>query len=286
MNTLGEKLRRQRLAKGVSLADIANETRIGSRYLEALETGDTKVLPGTLFAKSFARQYARFVGLDAAEIEVDLAAAFPPEDNMPALASVSTGSSIHVAPLPDVVGANPTFAPQLYRSAIVLLLVVAACSGVFMGWQRWSTPAVAAGAASHQPPPMIPAAEPVSSAITEPAAEPPKRASIEVNVPQEAPGMAVQVVASEKTWVSITVNGRSVFSGILQENEERILPGVERAKMVIGNAGGVDVITDGKSIGPIGPRGQVRFVLLSPDGPRILTKKEVDEQRMVLDGRS
>jgi len=285
MNTLGEKLRRQRLAKGVSLADIANETRIGSRYLEALETGDTKVLPGTLFSKSFARQYARFVGLDAAEIEGELAAAFPPEDNMPSLAAVSNGSPIHVAPLPDVVGAV-TFGPQLYRSAIVLLLVVAACSGVFMGWQRWSTPAVAAGAASQQPPPMIPAAEPVPSMITQPAGDPPKRASIEVNVPQDAPGMAVQVVASEKTWVSITVNGRSVFSGILQENEERIIPGVERAKMVIGNAGGVDVITDGKSIGPIGPRGQVRFVLLSPEGPSIVTKKEVDEQRMVLDGRS
>ena len=98
--------------------------------------------------------------------------------------------------------------------------------------------------------------------------------------------MAVQVVASEETWVSIAVNGRSVFSGILKQNEARTLPGVERAKMVIGNAGGVDVITDGKSIGPIGPRGQVRFVLLSPDGPRILTKKEVDEQRMVTEGRS
>jgi hypothetical protein len=99
--------------------------------------------------------------------------------------------------------------------------------------------------------------------------------------------MAVQVVASEQTWVSITVNGRSVFSGTLQPNETRTLSRVERARMVIGNAGGVDVITDGKSIGPIGPPGQVRFVLLSPDGPRILTKREIEEQKArTLEGAS
>jgi hypothetical protein len=97
--------------------------------------------------------------------------------------------------------------------------------------------------------------------------------------------MAVQVVATEKTWVSITVNGRSVFSGTLQPNESRTISRVERAKMVIGNAGGVEVLTDGKSIGPIGPPGHVRFVLLSPDGPRILTKREIEEQKTA-EGRS
>jgi hypothetical protein len=99
--------------------------------------------------------------------------------------------------------------------------------------------------------------------------------------------MAVQVVASERTWVSITVNGRSVFSGTLQPNESRTLSRVERARMVIGNAAGVDVIADGKSIGPIGPPGQVRFVLLTPEGPQILTKREIDERKdRVLEGRS
>ena len=172
MNTLGEKLRRQRLAKGVSLADIATETRITNRYLEALETGDSKVLPGSTFSKSFARQYARFVGLDEAEIEDDLAAAFPPEDNVPTLALLSQGSAIHVAPLPDVVGANVTFGPQLYRSAVALLLVVGACSGVYIGWQRWLAPGAATGQnPSYQPPLAIPASQPVSSASTEPAAE-------------------------------------------------------------------------------------------------------------------
>jgi hypothetical protein len=57
--------------------------------------------------------------------------------------------------------------------------------------------------------------------------------------------------------------------------------------MVIGNAAGVDVIADGKSIGPIGPPGQVRFVLLTPEGPQILTKREIDERKdRVLEGRS
>jgi cytoskeleton protein RodZ len=311
MKTLGEKLRSQRIAKGIELSKIAEETRISSRYLQALETGDTKVLPGSVFGKSFARQYAHVVGLNPAEIEAELAAAFPPEDNVPTLESLSQPSSIHVAPLPDVVGASVSFSPQIYRSVVALLLVVVACSGVYMGWQRWQkagqevsagyrppaapipadtpAPAPAAPPATESGAAMAPApTQAVSTTGQDPASSPDgaRNASIQVNVPNGAEGMAVQVVATEKTWVSITVNGRSVFSGTLQPNESRTLSRVERAKMVIGNAGGVDVITDGKSIGPIGPPGQVRFVLLSPDGPRILTKREVDEQKAAAEGRS
>jgi cytoskeletal protein RodZ len=306
MKTLGEKLRSQRLAKGIQLSRIAEETRIGARYLEALENDDLKVLPGSLFAKSFARQYARFVGLDESDIEAELGAAFPPENNLPTLESLNHSQPIHVAPLPDVVGASASFSPQIYRSVVALLLVMAACSAVYMGWQRWQVrlaqediapvappPAAAPPpepiAAATEPPPTVASSQSAPSApaqaittapaSTESAPANPQNASIDLKMPEGSEGMAVQVVATEQTWVSITVNGRSVFSGMLQPNESRTLSRVERARMVIGNAGGVDVITDGKSIGPIGPPGQVRFVLLSPDGPRILTRREVEEQK-------
>lgn len=88
--------------------------------------------------------------------------------------------------------------------------------------------------------------------------------------------MLVKLVASEKTWVSISANGKVVFSGILQPNEVRNLAGVERARMVVGNAGGLEVLTDGKSIGPIGPPGQVRVVLITPEGPQIIRRPPSD----------
>lgn len=297
MYTLGEKLRSHRLAKGIELSAIAEETRISSRYLQALEAGDRDVLPGSIFAKSFARQYATFVGLDESEIEAELQESFPPEDNLPSPDSVQPRSPIQLEPLPDAVGAHPSFRPQVYRSAIGLLLVVAACTGAFVGWQRWMTPAadeprpLAREPRTEAPPPQdTPSRAAPAQPTMEPASHgseptPANAAAIELNVPGGDPsGMAVRLVATETTWVSITVNGHSVFRGTLKPNEVRTLSGVARANLVIGNAGGVDVIADGKSIGPIGPPGHVRQVVLTPDGPQIL--RNVDTKKSGPEGRS
>lgn len=79
--------------------------------------------------------------------------------------------------------------------------------------------------------------------------------------------MALRIVASEATWVSIAANGRPVYSGILKPYEERIVTGVETARMVVGNSTGVNIFTDGRLIGPIGPQGSVRVVVLTPGNP-------------------
>ena len=64
MGSFGENLRRERELRGVSLREIADNTKISIRFLEALEEDRVDVLPGGLFPRSFVRQYATFVGLD------------------------------------------------------------------------------------------------------------------------------------------------------------------------------------------------------------------------------
>ena len=62
--SLGEQLRRAREARGVSLREISEQTRITMRHLEAIEADDYKHLPGGIFNKSFIKAYARQVGFD------------------------------------------------------------------------------------------------------------------------------------------------------------------------------------------------------------------------------
>jgi len=64
----GTLLRRAREAKGMSIADVAEVTRIAQRQLEAIERSDFSSLPGTPYAVGFARAYARAVGIDEVEI--------------------------------------------------------------------------------------------------------------------------------------------------------------------------------------------------------------------------
>lgn len=65
--SLGERLRQAREEKGISLTDVAEQTRISPHYLESIEKDDYKTLPGGIFNKGFVRSYAKYVGLDEQE---------------------------------------------------------------------------------------------------------------------------------------------------------------------------------------------------------------------------
>lgn len=53
-----------RQRKGISLREIADRTKISLRFLQAIEEGDFKTLPGGIYDRSYIRQYASAVGLE------------------------------------------------------------------------------------------------------------------------------------------------------------------------------------------------------------------------------
>jgi cytoskeletal protein RodZ len=63
----GEKLRKQREQRGLSIDAISNNTKISPRMLRALEDERFEQLPGGVFNKGFVRAYARQVGLNEDE---------------------------------------------------------------------------------------------------------------------------------------------------------------------------------------------------------------------------
>lgn len=65
--TLGEKLRQAREAKGISISEVSEQTRISSLYLESIENNDYRNLPGGIFNKGFVKSYAKYVGVDEKE---------------------------------------------------------------------------------------------------------------------------------------------------------------------------------------------------------------------------
>ena len=70
--TVGERLRAAREAKGLSLDDVAAQTRIPRRHLESVENSEWDRLPAPTYTIGFAKSYASAVDLDRTEIGEDL----------------------------------------------------------------------------------------------------------------------------------------------------------------------------------------------------------------------
>ena len=64
----GARLRVAREARGESVHEVAFAIKLSPRQVEALEKDDFAALPGMAFVRGFARNYARYLGLDAAPL--------------------------------------------------------------------------------------------------------------------------------------------------------------------------------------------------------------------------
>ena len=83
----------------------------------------------------------------------------------------------------------------------------------------------------------------------------------------------VELTANEAVWVRVVSDGKYVFSGTLQPNQTRVVDAGQAVDLRLGNAGGVNIVLNGKPLGPVGPKGQVRNVQITTGGFQIVAPK-------------
>ncbi len=257
MTSVGEILRRERQAQGREMPEIAEDLCITQRYLRAIEEDDIKSLPGTFFYKSFVKQYALLLGLDEKQFLAGVDELTATEEPLPL-----PGANPKYSPLREV---DPIVADSNRRyfsdrrvgfSVATLAAVLLGCSGFYTWWNK----------ASHPMRQNSASIIPVSS-----SSKPVPTVDVKTETgPDGINHVVLNLSATETTWLSITSEGKNIFSGVLEPSQTKTLRASDVAKMKVGNAGGIDVRWNGKAIGPIGGRGQVRVVLFTPEGYQIL----------------
>jgi cytoskeletal protein RodZ len=274
MQSVGPKLRQARQAQGRTLEQVHSSTRIAVRVLEAIEADDLSCISSPFLYKSFTRQFAEDVGLDYSELAagVSKAAERMPAPRMPGQEATQ---SPKIAPLP--IGRKEN--ARLFYSITSFGVVLVACSGLYAVWQKAKTSSqthsqhavqkvqftkppstidrqaeVKAGQTSEDTNPLI------GDALTQNKAQP----------NQTHAGFTLELSATEPAWLSIIADGKPSFRGILEKAETKILEGHRTARIRTGNAGGVNVVFNGKPLGTLGRRGQIRTVLFTKNNYEVL----------------
>ena len=233
--TLGERFRAAREARGLSLSDVAEQIRIRSVYLAAIEEETWNTIGAAVYIRGFLRTYARFLGLD-------------PEETVAAFNRVSgQASSAPSTGLRDDApggGRSGLGVMLLWLAGAVAILLVA-----FVVYNELTMPrgrSVAAGDAAS--------ATPTVSASA-PAATPGPAAKIAPAGSTEGT-RTLALVLSAPSWLRVTVDGNVSMEGTFPAGTTKTFHG-KNALVRIGNAGGVEVYVDGKDVGKLGKPGDV-----------------------------
>jgi len=276
------------------MPEISNALKISTRFLEAMERDDFSKLPGGVFTKSFVRQYAGYLGLDGEELAAEMERLLAPEPEVP---EAPEEHRPQVPAIPMTMGENwqsvnerSVSLPSWVRAGVLLVALMLVCSGVYWWWQRPRHPVLA-----HETTPAartIPAAPPARP-VSYPAQNPPAgaapsaaeaaavQAAHSVSTPAAPPNpnatVRVGITANEAVWVRAEVNGKAVFEGIMQPQESHNFDADGDVRLRLGNAGGVTLTWNGKPIGPVGPRGQIRNIQFTSGGFQIVSPPIVED---------
>jgi cytoskeleton protein RodZ len=284
--SLGTYLRSLREAKGSSLEDMARSTRVGIRHLEALEEERLVDLPSPVFVRGFIRAYCSFLreSPDTALTRYqDLAgerAALEAASAPPRVGNSRVGGSLIVGiALLLVLGIG----------LIVLNLTVnrpgttdvAVTKSESPGAMAPAAPTPAAPAPKAPAAPAAPAQTPEPSRPAAPAAPSPPPAAAPVTPstptpPSAAPSVAPKPIpgsqrlvikAVEPTWIRVQTDEGRVAEELLPAGASREWTADRRFLVTIGNAGGVEVTLNGRSLPPLGAKGTVIQRLELPQLP-------------------
>jgi cytoskeleton protein RodZ len=223
-HTVGEQLKAAREERQLTLNDVAAQTRIPIRHLEALESSNFAALPGSMYSIGFSKSYARTVGLDqnviADEMRAELA---------------QGGHAGFIPATPDYEPADPGRVPPRWLAWTAAAIAVLGLIGYF----AWRSFALSADA------PPVPAVE-VEAApakTTESAATP------------AAPNVgAVVITAGELVWVKIyEADNKRLFEAEMKAGESYSVPADASNPMIVtGRPQALQVTVGGKAVAPLG----------------------------------
>lgn len=237
----GKKLRDERLKLGLSLEDIEEETKIRKFYLNALEEEDFGSLPPQVYASGFVKRYAMVLGLDEQEMVREFKEqAYGPEED------AESEEIIEPAPIKEIKERKPFPIKNIVAGLVFLALVVWLGSYPASCIVQWSQNKAA--------PPTQPRIGQNQTGKSPNETSP----STTQNKTPASTGVKVKIEAVQRTWLSVGVDGKIVYTGTMVAGETKNFEGTSVVHIHTGNAGGMSISVNGKAVPAMGKTGEIK----------------------------
>ncbi|MFA5287065.1 MAG: RodZ domain-containing protein [Candidatus Omnitrophota bacterium] len=234
---IGEKLKKIRLERGLTLEDLQKKTKVHLNILKAIE-GESLTNLSPIYLKGFIKIYCKALGLE-------------PKDYIPyykeSSASVILGAHKNKDSFLRNVGMKMNFLKPnknirkviiIGLTTLVFLIVLFRVVGCFSS-RRTTTSTV----------PVL--------KISQPKKQEPIQSAIGSNIPKEASGGVRLVVSSrENCLVFVKVDGKVVFHRVLEKGRSNNWKAKERIDLSLGNASAVEIVVNGQRFKDLGRKGQ------------------------------
>lgn len=268
MSEFGDRLKREREKRNVSLDEIAKSTKISKRHLTELEEERFSDLPGGIFNKGFVRAYAKFLGLNEEELvnAYVSAEAAAKADFVPPIAMETTKlmSSMAVAKEREE-SVRPSDPAARFLSVAVALVVVLGLGGYgykYLEQQRQTSTASAAAPAPETSPAVAIPPKPVEETAPTPASIPDADAKADA-MPQH--GVFIELRAKAESWLQVTADGRAPVEMTLAPNQSKKFFAQKQLVMKVGNAEGVEISRNGKTLPAPAPGTKTQTYTFTPE---------------------
>jgi cytoskeleton protein RodZ len=266
---IGQILEKARKARGLTLDEVENATKIRKRYLAGLEREDFAVLPDAVYVQGFLKTYANYLGLDGEELSRELKERRKSRRER----SVTYGApktSDFDRPLinPSELSASrgrrtipATTILTLLAALFALVAVVGALYYVGRGVQI----------SGEDPTPSPPSQEkekqqqaadgskPQAGGAPEAQNEREQAARERAGDSEPQPDTLTVVVSVEgsPSWLSILADGNLRYEQIAQPGFSQTFEAQREISIRTGNAGAVGVEVNGQDLGKLGESGEV-----------------------------
>lgn len=276
VDSLGAALRSAREAAGVTVEQVSADTRIRATLIRDLEADRFASSGGAVYARGHLRAIASAVGADPAPlvarfdaeqgqvvpslpIEADLGPRRPASFGGTGFGSTGFGSTGFggtglVAPVAGPDRTGPRWGIAVAGAAVVVAGVLAIGYSTSSGTPSASTPGTLV--ASPRP----------SASPTSPVVQPPDPGAVAAKPPVIGAQLRVRIIGGT-SWVYVSdASARLLFQGLLRDGQFKDFTDPTRLKVVVGNAGAVNLNCGGQDGGPAGQGGAVRHFSCTAKG--------------------